>query len=188
MQTYYSALPLMPSASLLSKKYSAISRPSLKLSEYSRIIDHPQVMLPGFCDCSTSLDDIIALTLEQGGIAFFDTRSGKEIGSRIPTQYRWDCLIAFSPDGKWIVIKGGGKRALELWNVKTRTHVKTIKIRSERSFKRITYSADGEKVMVVTWIYEDNGLDFICFIWDVKTDKPLKRLEVISLYLPMDLK
>ena len=173
MQTYYSALPLMPSGSLLSKKYSAISRPSLKLSEssYPRIINHPQVELPEFRYCSISSDNIIALSLREGGIAFFDTKTGNEIGSRIPTTDHWSYLIAFSPDGKWIVIKDGRKSALELWNVKTRTRVKTIEIESERPFKRIAYSADGEKVMVSTY----SGL---VFIWDVKADKPLKRLEV----------
>ena len=97
MQTYYSALPLMPSASLLSKKYSAISRPSLKLSEssYPRIINHPQVILPEFLDCSTSFYDIIALSLWEDGIAFFDTRTGNEIGSRIPTANDWGHLLAF---------------------------------------------------------------------------------------------
>ena len=181
MQTYYSALPLMPPASLLSKKYSAISRPSLKLweSSYSRIINHPQVELPKLWYCSTSCDDIIALSLCEGGIAFFDTRTRNEIGSRIPTPNR--CyLIAFSPDGKWIVIQGasanGHKYALDLWNVKTRTHVKTIEIESEYSFEHITYSSDGEKVMVVTrWSL---SLDRLVFIWDVKTDKPLKQLVV----------
>ena len=174
MQTYYSALPLMPSESLLSKKYSAISRPSLKLSEYSRIlINRPEVelRLPEFSDCSISSDDIIALSLCEGGIAFFDTRTGNEIGSRIPTADRWGNLIAFSPDGKWIVIQSNYKRSLDLWNVKTRTHVKTIEIASEQIIQRITYSADGGKVMVVAY-------DELVLIWDVKTDKPLKRLEV----------
>ena len=147
MQTYYSALPLMPSGSLLSKKYSAISRPSLKLSEYSQIINHPQVKLPKFWDCSTSSDDIVALSLHEGGIAFFNARSGKEIGSRIPTPGHGRYFIAFSPDGKWIVIRGDlSKGPLDLWNVKIRTRVKTIEIKSKFLFKRITYSADGAKV------------------------------------------
>jgi WD40 repeat protein len=152
MQTYYSALPLMPSASLLSKKYSTISRPSLKLleSSYSQIINHPEVKLPKFWH-STSCDDITALSLCEGGTAFFDTRTGNEIGSRIPTPDDGRYLIAFSPDGKWIAIQGDFKRTLDLWNVKTRTHVKTIDIKSEDLFQRITYSADGEKVMVITY-------------------------------------
>ena len=181
MQTYYSALPLMPSESLLSKKYSAISRPSLKLSETSYsdswIINHPKVKLPKFLYCSTSSDDIIALSLFEGGIAFFDTRTGNEIGSRITPDdrcYHWH--IAFSPDGKWILIQGDHKRALNLWDVKTRTRVKTIEIESENLFERITYSADGEKVMVVTrWSL---SLDRLVFIWEFNSDKPLKRLEV----------
>ena len=182
MQTYYSALPLMPSASLLSKKYSAISRPSLKLSEssYPRIINHPLVILPRFWYCSTSSDDIIALYLIEGGIAFFDIRTGYEIGSRIPTPDDGRYLIAFSPDGKWIaLIQGGGHKlecTLDLWNVKTRTRVKTIEQISERSFDRITYSADGEKVMAVA--HGSLSLGQLVFIWDVKTDKPLIQLEV----------
>ena len=165
----------MPSGSHLSKKYSAISRPNLKLSEYSRIISHPGVTLPEFQYCSTSSDGIIALSPYEGGIAFFDTRTGNEIGSRIPTTDHGGSPIAFSPDGNWIVIEGRRNHALDLWNVKTRTLVKTIEIKSEHSFKRITYSADGGKVMVVA--YTRSLLDQLVFIWDVKTDKSLKRLE-----------
>ena len=136
-------------------------------------------MLPNFW-CCTSSDDTIALSLYRGGIAFFDTRTRNEIGSRIPSTPDSDrCyLIAFSPDGKWIVIQGDHKLecALVLWNVKTCTRVKTIELKSENPFERITYSADGEKVMVVTRLGLFPGR--LVFIWDVKTDKPLKRLEV----------
>ena len=171
----------MPSASRLSKKYSAIGRPSLTLSESSYsssriIVNHPDVELPKFLYCSISSDDIIALSLIKGGIAFFDTRTGNEIGSRIPTPDTWGYPIAFSPDGKWIVIKDDRKFTLDLWNVKTRTHVKTIEQKSGRLFKRITYSADGEKVMVVT--HGSSSSSRLVFVWDVKTDRPLKRLEV----------
>ena len=186
MQTYYSALPLMPSESLLSKKYSAISRQNLKLSEYSRIINHPQIKLPKYWQCSTGSDNIIALSLwESGMIAFFDIRSGNEIGSRIPASDRWGNPIAFSPDGKWIVIEGDRTFTLDLWNVKTRTRVcgKTIEKKTNHSFKRITYSADGERVMVVSESksFESLPSDKLVYIWDVKTDKPLKQLEVWAL-------
>ena len=166
----------MPSGSLLSKKYSAISRPSLKLSEYSQIINHPQVMLPKLWHCSISSDDIIALSLIKGGIAFFDTRTGNEIGSRIPTPDHGRYLIAFSPDGKWIVIQDEHKLecALDLWSVKTRTCVKTIEIKY--SFERITFSADGGKVMVVARWGSFPGR--LVLIWDVKTDKPLEQLTI----------
>ena len=182
MQTYYSALPLMPSGSLLSKKYSAISRPSLKLSEssYSRIINHTQVELPEFWFCSTSCDDIIALSLREGGIAFFDARTGNEIGSRIPTPDRDRYLIAFSPDGRWIVIQGVEKCALDLWNVETRTHVKTCTYSKtiHYPFELIIYSVDGEKVMVTWRVDAFFSLDRRVLIWDVKTGKPSKQLEV----------
>ena len=184
MQTYYSALPLMPSASLLSKKYSAMC-PSLKLSEssYSRVINHPQVMLPEclYGNCTIS-DDTIALSCK-GGIAFFDTRTGNEIGSRIPTPNIYRCLIAFSPDGKWIAIQGNNKPALEIWDVKTCTCVKTIETKSKHTFEYITYSANGEKVMVVT---KSNPYSFphqLVFILDAKTDKPLKQLAVEGIYV-----
>ena len=123
MQTYYSTLPLMPSASLLSKKYSAMSQPSLKSfpeSSYSQIIKHPQIMLPSHVDntSSTSSGDIIALSCK-GEIAFFDTRArlGYEIGSRISIPLAQDgCryLIAFSPDGKWIAFQGDFHCTLEI--------------------------------------------------------------------------
>ena len=180
MQTYCSALPLMPSASLLSKKYSALSRPSLKLSEssYSRIISHPPVILPGdlYYD-STCFDDTIALSLCEGTIAFFDTRTGNEIGSRIPTSDWCRSIIAFSPDGKWIVNQDEYTLALDIWDVKTCTRVKTIEKEtgSFSRFEQITYSADGEKFMAVARGPESYPL---VFIWDVKNDKPLKRLKV----------
>jgi WD40 repeat protein len=184
MQTYYSALVLMPSASLLFKKYSAMSQPSLKSLElsYLRIIDHPQVMLPECLYRSTSSDDIIALS-RPGGIVFFDTRSGNEIGSRIATPDRCHYLFAFSPDGKWIAIQGDNRLALEIWDVKTCTCVKTIETKSKDIFERITYSADGEKVMAIAKSAHSLIPHRLVFILDVKTDKPLKQLEVEAFYV-----
>ena len=140
-------------------------------------------MLPRFWDCSTSSDNIIALSLCDGGVAFFDTRTGNKIGSRISIPTYHDCLMAFSPDGKWIVIQGGHRQkcTLDLWNVDTRTRVKKIEIESEHLLYHITYSADGEKVMFVTWRALSKSRDRTVLIWDVKTDKPLKRLEVEAL-------
>ena len=180
MQTYYSALPLMPLASLLSKKYSAMSRPSLKLSEssHSQIITHPQVILPLYDDIASS-DNLIALS-HQGEITFFDTRTGNEIGSGIPAPY--GCYpIALSPDGKCIAIQGDNKRDLEIWDVKNCICVKTIRIKSEYAsqWQQITYSADGEKVMVIITIPTYfSSLRQLVFVLDVKTDEPLKQLEV----------
>ena len=131
-------------------------------------------MLPNLWHCSTSSNDVIALSLCKGGIAFFDTRTGNEIGSRILSASGY--LISFSPDGKWIVIQSDRTLTLDLWNVKTRIRVKTIKSEHLHSFQRITYSADGKKVMAVT--HASLSLDRLVFIWDVKTDKPLKQLEV----------
>ena len=181
MQTYYSALPLMPSASLLSKKYSAVSRPSQKLLE--RIINHPQVMLPKclYTDCTTS-DGLIALS-HKGGITFFDTRTGNETGSRIPTPDQCRYHVAFSPDGKWIAIQGDNRLALEIWDVKTCTCVKTIETKSKDIFERITYSADGEKVMAIAKSAHSLIPHRLVFILDVKTDKPLKQLEVEAFYV-----
>ena len=132
-------------------------------------------MLPKFFTCSISSEDIIALFLREGGIAFFDARTGNEIGSRIPTPDLQVSFypIAFSPDGKWIAIEGDHKCAL--WNVETRTCVKTIEIKSEHLFDGITYSADGEKFMVVTCLPSDK---FLLSIWDVETGRHLKQLEV----------
>ena len=194
MQTYYSALPLMPSTSLLSKRYSASSQPSLKLSEpsYSQIINHPQVILPS-PKClfdSTISDDIIALS-HDGGIAFFDTRTGNEFGSRIPTPDCFHYLIAFSPDGKWIAVHWQGDyskhhSAVDIWDVETCTCVKTVETNSEHAFEHehITYSADGERVMVVT-VPIDILLPRcrLVFILDVKTDKSLKQLKVEAIHV-----
>ena len=119
----------------------------------------------------------------EGGSAFFDTRIGNEIGSRpsrIPTPGRWGYPIAFSPDGKWIVIQPEGGGFVDLLNVKTRTRVKTIEIKSEDSFEHVTCSADGEKVMVIIVRRCHRALlsEKVVFIWDVKTDTPLKQLVV----------
>ena len=183
MQTYYSALPLMPSESLLSKKYSAMSRPSLKLSEssYSWIINHPQVTLPGCLYSSANSDGIIAL-LHRGEITFFDTRTGNKISSQIPTQ---GYLIAFSPDGKCIAIQGD--HTLKILDVKTCTCIKTVetKFGVASVFEHITYSADGEKVMVVTKPHLGIFHHRFVFILDVKTDKPLiyVQLEVDAFHV-----
>ena len=158
MQTYYSALPLMPSDSLLSKKYIAMSRPSLKSSgsRYSQIIHNSTASLSinsrEVCN-STSLGDVMVVSLSKGGIGFFDTSTGIEIGSRIPTaEYS---LIASSPDGEQIVTCHEDQCAFDIWNVQlgARAHVKAItnlKELEHRKIERITYSADGEKVLIVT--------------------------------------
>ena len=197
MQTYYSALPLMPPESLLSKKYFAMSQPSLKLSKSSystsrqQIINHPQVMLPErLCYDSTGSDDIIALSRLGGGVFFFDTRTGNKI-SRISTPLeKNDCyLIAFSPDGKWIAIQNNYENALDIWDVKTCTHVKTIQfttsLKPQHLFEHITYSADGEKIMVVT---VPASFSFqvpyqLIFILDVKAGKPLKQFRFEAFHI-----
>ena len=131
---------------------------------------------------SASSDYIIALSLWEGGITFFDTITRDEIGFRIPTANH-DCgyPIAFSPDGKWIVIQSDSTFTLDIWNVETRTHVKTIEIESQHSFQRITYSAEGEKVMPVVVTRRLPSDELLIFIWGVKTDKPIKQLEAEAL-------
>ena len=135
MQTYHSALALMPSDSLLSQRYSAMSRPSLKSSwsgsdsgfGYSPITHDPAIILSINSSVynSASFGDIIALSLRKGEIAFSHTKTGKETGSRIRTAGRFR-LIAFSPDGQWIVTCRDRQRGLKIWNAQTRTHAKTI--------------------------------------------------------------
>ena len=176
MQTYHSALPLMPSDSPLSQKYSVMSQPSLKSSgsRYSRIIENLRIRISidSVYD-STIFGEIIALSFRfYGGIAFFDARTGKEIGARIPTP-DYPHLISFSPDGQWLVTRARDPgHALDIWNVQTRTHTKTIEKGSEHEFTRIKYSG-GEKVMLTNDAHS-------VFILDAKTDKPLKQLELGS--------
>ena len=123
----------------------------------------------------------MALSLAKGGIAFFDTRTGNEIGSKIPAADNCQ-LIAFSPSGRWIVTWSEDQRVLDIWNVQTRTHTKTIANESkDRHFRRVTYSTDGKKVMIVTSPNEQLTPHQLVFIWDVETDKPLKQLEVTRL-------
>ena len=158
MQTYYSALPLMPSDSLLSKKYSAMSRPSLNVSgsRYSQIIHNPRVSLSidqNEVRDSTSFGGVIVVSFSKGGIGFFDTSTGNQIGSRIPTpEYT---LIASSPDGRRIATCHEDKCALDIWNVRVRTHAKAIAIEEFgwlqcQKIKRITFSVDGKKVIIIT--------------------------------------
>jgi len=132
-----------------------MSRSSLKLSgstKYSQIIHKPPVSLS--IDSkevrdSTSFGDVIVVSLSEGGIGFFDTNTGNEIGSRIPTPAY--SLIACSPDGRRIVTCHEDQRALDIWNVRARAHAKAIaKELEHRKIKRITYSVDGKKVMIVT--------------------------------------
>ena len=231
MQTYYSALPLMPSDSLLYKKYFAMSRPSLKSSgsRYSQIIHNPPVSLSidskEVRNSTTGFKNVMVVSLSKGGIGFFDISTGNEIGSRIPTaEYS---LIASSPDGRRIVTCHENRGALDIWNVQARAHAKTIaKELEHQKIKRIAYSVDGKKVMIVTakpkfvdsslhsrsssistrsstvfppiWPSDQpsrprrraQGFSSCLpipplplpprqlFIWDVKTDKLLKQLEV----------
>ena len=191
MQTYYSALPLMPSDSLLSQHYSVMSRPGLKSSGsvYSLIKSlrlRIKFSIRGedreVYD-STIFGEIIALSF-RGEIAFFDTRTGNEIGSRISTPNNSIRLVSFSPDGQWLVTRPWGYgHALDVWNVQTRTHTKTIQEGSGNVFKRIKYSAGGERFMVIhdsnqtihgSVIHNSNSS---VFILDTKTDQPLKQLE-----------
>ena len=180
MQTYYSALPLMSSESFLFKTYSAMSRPSLKLSEssYLQIIEHPQILIQVpedlFYYNYTSSDEIIALS-HQGGITFFDTRTGNKIGSGIHTQ--GSRFTVFSPDGKWVAHHDHVKCVLEVWDVKTCTCVKTIETTSN-TLDYITYSADGEKVIVFARSASFTFHRWLILVLDVKTDKPSKQLEV----------
>ena len=153
MQTYCSALPLMPSDSLLSKKYIATSQLGLKLSgsRYSQIVHNPPVSLSinrREVRDSTTCGEAMVVCLSKG-IGYFNTSTGNMIGSRIPTG---ECsLIASSPDGQQIVTCHEDECPLDIWNVGARAHVKDIaKELKHRKIKRITFSADAEKVMIVT--------------------------------------
>ena len=98
---------------------------------------------------STGFGDVMVVSLSKGGIGFFDISTGNEIGSRIPTaEYS---MISSSPDGRRIVTCHEDQRALDIWNVRARAHAKAIaKELEHRKIKRIAFSVDGKKVMIVT--------------------------------------
>ena len=87
----------------------------------------------------------MVISLSKGGIGFFDISTGNEIGSRIPTaEYS---MISSSPDGRRIVTCHEDQRALDIWNVRPRALAKELE---HRKIKRIAFSVDGKKVMIIT--------------------------------------
>ena len=188
MQTYHSALPLIPSDLLLSQKYSIMSRPSLKSSgsRYSQIIENPRIKLKilthnNVYGLATSGETIALSFYHECGIALFNTRTGNEIGSRIPTTSDRHS-ICFSFDGQWLATRPANQdpeHALDIWNVQTRTRTSTTTIEKRsydfpKSFTGIKYSASGEKVMLTSFNVRSVAN---CFILDTKTNKPLQKLK-----------
>ena len=93
----------------------------------------------------------MVVSLLKGGIVFFDTSTGNQIGSRIPTpEYT---LIASSPDGQHIIACHATdfRCALDIWSVRARAHAKAIAKELEyQKIEHINYSVDGEKVIIVS--------------------------------------
>ena len=172
MQTYLSALPLMLSDSLLFKQYSATMVQScVKLSTFPsrrsicRMIYNPRVVRSNtgntVYDIASSYD-AIPLALSKSGAS----RTGNDI---------YLDIFAISPDGQWIVNRDGSKCSLDIWNLETRSYVRTIAKGIPQGYYPITYSADGKKIMFISTFYSRLG-EYV--IWDVRTDTLVKRLKV----------
>ena len=172
MQTYFSALPVVPSDSLLFQKYSMI-QPSVKSSgpasgrSICRIIYNPRVIRSNtgrIVYDGTSSYDVIPLDLSKNGADEED----------------FD-LFAISPDGKWIATwyTNVQEPFLKIWNVETRSYARTIAKGFVRTntFNIITYSADGKKIMFIIGTSYDSEL-YKYAIWDITTHSLVKQLEV----------
>jgi WD40 repeat protein len=181
MQTYLSALPLISSVSLLLfSTYSAMSRLSIQLwrprRSGCRIIHRPQAIFSTIINKaydSTTSDNTLTLALPEGAASFKDSRSRNKNSPHAKEHYR---CITFSPDGQWIATENKDQRGLDIWNVETLSYAKTIaKGCVELDFDFITYSADGKKVMIVP-SFHSNISRRAFFIWDVETDKLVRRV------------
>ena len=173
MQTYLSAFPLMPSQSLLfMTSYSdTVVQSCIKLSASAnlrsicRMIYDPRVIRSNTGSIvydTTSSYDAISRALSKSGAS--------RIGNTIKLDY-----FAISPDGQWIVNRVRNQGSLDIWNVEIRSYARTIARVSFLDLDRITFSADGKKIMFIGTL--DSGLHAY-FIWDVTTDTLVKRLEV----------
>ena len=174
MQTYLSAFPLMPSESLLFMTlYSAtVVQSCIKLSASAsrrsicRMIYDPRVIRSNTGSIvydTTSSYDAIPLALSKSG------------ASRIGNKFQLDYFFAISPNGQWIVNKDRKQCSLDIWNVRTRSCARTIEEGSFWDLDRITFSADGKKIMFINTLYL--GLRAY-IVWDVTTETLVKRLEV----------
>ena len=171
MQTYLSALLLMPSDSLLFKKHSAsMVQPSVKLSgpasgrSICRMIYNPRVIVSNTGRTvydSTSSYDATLLALSKSGAS----------GTSNEIKFEYS---AISPDGQWIATWNMRERDLNIWNVETGSYARTI-AEGNAKYHFITYSADGKKLMFVG---TDKSPFYEYVIWDVTTDTLVKRLKL----------
>jgi WD40 repeat protein len=184
MQTYLSALPLVSSTSLLLfNKYSAMSRPRMKVSGprslHCEILHKSQVII-----------STIGPTRYHSQFFKKAPPDGRchIIDIEFPSRIKKSCYskVAFSPDGQWIAIENKDQRALDIWSVETLSFVKTIANGSgQLDFHSITYSADGKKIMIITRCFSKYPFRRTIYFWDFKTDK--RNLETSQFPAVIDL-
>ena len=84
-------------------------------------------------------------------------------------------FFAISPDGQWIASLDINERSVDIWNVETRSYARTIAKKFQHYYYRITYSADGKKIMFIGTSH--SGL-YVYVIWDVTTDAFVMELQL----------
>jgi len=75
--------------------------------------------------------------------------------------------MAFSPDGMYLIT--GVNKAVEIWDVKTGTKVKSLAY--ENTVKSVAISPDGKRIVAA----EENGK---CWIWDAVSGKVIRELYI----------
>lgn len=89
----------------------------------------------------------------EDSVSFIDYQSGQEL-KRLKTGPQ-PHEIALSPDGKTVVVVAYAAKQLDVYDVPTKAHVKTIKIAPHSRPHGITYLKDGRHVVATTEGSED---------------------------------
>lgn len=107
----------------------------------------------GVMALSASAQTLIVGNKGEDSVSFINYADGTEL-KRLPTGPQ-PHEIALSPDGKTVVVVAYGAKQLDVYDVQSRTHLKTIDIAPHSRPHGITYLQDGRHVVATTEGSED---------------------------------